>query len=41
VVHLAVSDRVDPIVTRADEPHGHFPHDMARWILASKACRAR
>src|SRR5207245_1151852 len=29
VLHLAVGDLFDAIVTRAHEPNGDFPHDMA------------
>ena len=29
VLHLAVGDLFDAIVTRAHEPDGDFPHDMA------------
>jgi hypothetical protein len=36
VLHLAVGDLFDAIVTRAYESHGDFPHDMAPWDFGFK-----
>jgi hypothetical protein len=36
VLHLPVSTLFEAIVTRADEPHGNFPHDMAALAFGFK-----